>query len=42
MERPAELDFSVFRRLRGVWEEGMHIARDELHESVADSMSERA
>ena len=32
MERPAEPDFSVFRRLRGAWKEGMHIDRDELHE----------
>ena len=31
-EYPAAPDFSVFRRLRGAWKEGMRIARDELHE----------
>lgn len=31
-EPPAEPDFSVFRRLRGAWKEGMRIDRDALHE----------
>ncbi|MDR1854084.1 MAG: type II toxin-antitoxin system Phd/YefM family antitoxin [Azoarcus sp.] len=31
-ERPAAPDFSVFRRYRGAWKQGMTIDRDELHE----------
>ena len=31
-ERPAEPDFSVFRRYRGAWKQGMSIDRNELHE----------
>ena len=31
-ERPDSPDFSVFRRHRGVWREGMHLDRDELHQ----------
>jgi antitoxin (DNA-binding transcriptional repressor) of toxin-antitoxin stability system len=31
-ERPAEPDFSVFRRYRGAWKNGMSLERDALHE----------
>jgi antitoxin (DNA-binding transcriptional repressor) of toxin-antitoxin stability system len=31
-EQPAEPDFSVFRRYRGAWKEGMTLDRDALHE----------